>query len=165
MIYLENELLYNAPTKISAEAQSKDFLVPIGKAKVEREGTDVSIVTFQRQVGNALVAAETLEKEGISAEVINLRTIRPLDVDTLVQSLRKTNRMVTVEEGFPQFGVGSEIAALMMEHAFDYLDAPVERITGADVPMPYAKPLEDACMVQPHNIHNAAKRLCLGLKK
>ena len=144
---------------MSVEAQSKDFLVPIGKAKIERAGTDVTIVTFSRQVGVALLAAETLQKEGVSAEVINLRTIRPLDIDTIIKSVQKTNRVVSVEEGYPQFGVGSEISAVIMENAFDYLDAPIERICGADVPMPYAKNLEDNAMVQPHNIVNACKRV------
>eukprot|EP01132_Coremiostelium_polycephalum_P005871 gene5871-7303_t len=159
VVYLESELLYNYKFDLSPESLDKDFLIPIGKAKVEREGTDVTIVSFSRMVSNCLEAAEILAKEGVSAEVINLRTIRPLDVETLVKSLKKTNRMVTVEEGWVQSGVGAEISALMSEHAFDYLDAPVERVAGCDVPMPYAKNLEDSAMVQTHNIVNAVKKV------
>lgn len=157
VVYLESELLYNYKFDLSPESQDKNFLIPIGKAKVEREGTDVTIVSFSRMVSNCLEAAEILAKEGINAEVINLRTIRPLDVETLVKSLKKTNRMVTVEEGWAQSGVGAEISALMSEHAFDYLDAPVVRVCGADVPMPYAKNLEDLAMVQTSNIVSAVR--------
>jgi len=161
VVVLENEILYNTSFELSVEAQSKDFVIPIGKAKVEREGSDLTIVTFQRMVGESLLAAETLEKEeGISAEVINLRSIRPLDIDTIVKSVKKTNRLMSVEEGWPHFGVGGEISAIAMEYLFDYLDAPVERVTGADVPMPYSKPLEALAMVDSSNIVNAAKRVC-----
>lgn len=159
IVFLESELLYNQKFKLSAKAQSPDFVLPIGKAKVEREGKDVTLIAFSRIVGVALEAAEKLKEEGIDAEVINLRTIRPLDVETIINSVKKTNRVVTVEEGWPQSGVGAEITARIVEHAFDFLDAPVERIAGADVPMPYAKVLEDASMVQVHNIVNAAKRV------
>lgn len=164
VVFLESELLYNETHTLSAEAQEKDFVIPIGRAKVEREGTHVTIFGFSRQVGNCLKAAAELEKEGISAEVVNLRTIRPLDAETIVNSVRKTSRAVTVEEGWPQSGIGAEIIALLNEHAFDHLDAPVERVTGADVPMPYAKFIEDNAMVQVHNIVNAAKRACRGAK-
>jgi pyruvate dehydrogenase E1 component beta subunit len=159
VVFLENEILYNETFELSEEAQGKDFLIPIGKAKIEREGNDVTIVTFQRMVGESLKVAAELEKEGISVEVINLRSIRPLDVQTIVDSVKKTNRLVTVEEGWPAFGVGAEITATVVEHAFDYLDAPVERITGADVPMPYSKPLEEEAMVKPRNIINAVRRV------
>jgi len=159
IVFLENEILYNETFDLSEEAQGKDFLIPLGKAKVEREGNDVTIVTFQRMVGESLKVAAELEKEGISVEVVNLRSIRPLDVQTIVDSVKKTNRLVTVEEGWPAFGVGAEITATIVEHAFDYLDAPVERITGADVPMPYSKPLEEEAMVKPRNIINAVKRV------
>jgi pyruvate dehydrogenase E1 component beta subunit len=120
-------------------------VLTIGKAKVEREGKDITIVSHSLGVSQALEAAEKLKKEeGVEAEVINLRSIRPLDIDTIIKSVKKTNRLVTVEGGFPAFGVGSEICAQIMEsEAFDYLDAPVERVTGADVPTPYAKNLED----------------------
>jgi len=160
VVILESELLYNYPVTLSPEAQRDDFLLPIGQAKVERKGSDVTIVTFSRMVHSSLQAAAQLEKEGISAEVINLRTIRPLDIPTIVASISKTHRVVTVEEGWPQSGVGSEIAAVLMEHAFDQLDAPLVRITGADVPVPYAKNIETLSMVQVHNIVNGVKRVC-----
>ncbi|KAM9964661.1 hypothetical protein ACTFIW_004435 [Dictyostelium discoideum] len=159
VVYLESELLYSYKFDLSDQEQDKEYLVPIGKAKVEREGKDVTIVGFSRIVSNCMEAAEILAKEGISAEVINLRTIRPIDAETIVNSLKKTNKLVTVEEGWAQSGIGAEISALMMEHAFDYLDAPIERICGADVPMPYASNLENAAMVQTQNIVNAAKRV------
>jgi len=159
VVFLENEILYNATYPLSIEAQSKEFLIPIGKAKIEREGEHCTIVTFSRMVQVSLDAAAELEKEGISVEVINLRTLRPLDYETIVNSVKKTNRIVSVEEGWAQCGIGAEISAIMMERAFDYLDAPVERITGADVPMPYAKNLEDNAMVQVNNIINAVHRV------
>jgi pyruvate dehydrogenase E1 component beta subunit len=159
VVFLESELCYNYKFTLSPEAQSPDFVLPLGKAKVEREGTDVTIVTFSRLVGQALEAADQLAKEGISAEVINLRTIRPLDMETIVKSLKKTHRIVTAEEGFIQSGVGSEIAARILEDAFDQLDAPIERIAVADVPMPYAKSIEDLAIPQANNIVNACKRV------
>lgn len=159
VVVLENELLYGVPFPMSDEAQSPDFTIPIGKAKIEREGKDVSIITFSKMVGTSLEVAKTLEKEGISVEVINLRTLRPLDRNTIINSVKKTHRVVTVEEGWPQCGIGSEIAAIIMEtDAFDYLDAPVERITGADVPMPYALPLEKLAVPQQEDIITAVKR-------
>ena len=121
---------YGTSFKLSPEAQSKDFLIPIGKAKVERVGTDVTIATFSRSVGTALEAAAALEKEGISAEVLNLRTLRPLDRPALIASVRKTSRLVTVEEGWSVCGIGAELGAVVYEEAFDSLDAPVERVTG-----------------------------------
>ena len=130
---LENELLYGVSYPMSDEAQSKDFVIEIGKAKVEREGTDVTITAFSKMVGFALDAAEKLAAMGVSAEVINLRTLRPLDTATILKSVVKTGRCVTVEEGWPQHGVGAEICALIMESdAFNHLDAPVERVTGAE---------------------------------
>jgi pyruvate dehydrogenase E1 component beta subunit len=159
VVFLEAELLYNQKFTLSPESQSPDFVIPIGKAKVEREGKDVTVLAFSRIVGNCLEAAEKLAGEGINVEVVNLRTIRPLDKETILNSVKKTNRVVTVEEGWPQHGVGAELIALINEHAFDYLDAPVERICGADVPMPYAKNLEDLAMVQTDNIVNAIKRV------
>eukprot|EP00616_Rhizochromulina_sp_CCMP1243_P016232 CAMPEP_0118974366 /NCGR_PEP_ID=MMETSP1173-20130426/11212_1 /TAXON_ID=1034831 /ORGANISM="Rhizochromulina marina cf, Strain CCMP1243" /LENGTH=357 /DNA_ID=CAMNT_0006924085 /DNA_START=53 /DNA_END=1126 /DNA_ORIENTATION=- len=158
VIVLENELLYGTAFPLSDEAQSKDFVVPIGKAKVEREGTDVTIIAFSKMVGSSLEAAEKLAAEGISAEVINLRSLRPLDMNTIVESAKKTHRVVTVEEGWPQHGVGAEICAQMMEtEAFDYLDAPVQRVTGADVPMPYAITLEQIAIPQIDDIYNTVK--------
>lgn len=156
---LENEMLYGTAFPMSDEAQSSDFTIPIGVAKTEKEGTDVSIVTFSKMVGVSLKIAEDLEKEGISCEVINLRTIRPLDRNAVIKTVMKTNRLVTVEEGWPQCGIGAEIAAIVMEsEAFDHLDAPVERITGADVPIPYSIPLEKAALPQEHDIIAAIKR-------
>ncbi|KAJ0973557.1 hypothetical protein J5N97_021516 [Dioscorea zingiberensis] len=145
---------------VSAEALDSSFCLPIGKAKIEREGKDVTITAFSKMVGYALQAAEVLSNEGISAEVINLRSIRPLDRATINSSVRKTNRLVTVEEGFPQHGVGAEICASVVEESFEYLDAPVERISGADVPMPYAANLERMAVPQVDDIARAAKRAC-----
>jgi pyruvate dehydrogenase E1 component beta subunit len=125
-----------------------------------REGTDVTIVAFSRIVGHALLAAEKLAEQGISAEVINLRSIRPLDTETIVSSVRKTNRLVSVEESWPFAGIGSEIAALIMEQAFDYLDAPVVRVCGADVPMPYATNLEKLALPQVDHIVEAVRGVC-----
>ena len=136
-----------------------DFIVPIGKAKIEREGTNVTITAFSRMVGLALQAADTLAEQGISAEVINLRTLRPLDTETIAASVRKTNRLVSVEEGWPVAGMGSEMAALMMEQCFDDLDAPVARVHGVDVPMPYAANLEKLALPQVEDIVNAAKKV------
>ncbi len=158
VVVLEHELLYNESFEMSPESSGADFVTPIGKAKVERAGKDVTIVTFSRGVSLSLAAAAQLEKEGISAEVINLRTIRPLDIATIVESVKKTNRVVTVEEGWYQHGVGAEIAAAMMEHAFDHLDAPVERLSTADVPMPYSPALEELAMLNPAVIVDGVKR-------
>lgn len=159
VVFLENELLYGVSFPVSAEAQDKDFVVPIGKAKIMKEGTDVTIVAFSRMVGYALEVAATLEKEGVSAEVINLRSIRPFDRDAIIQSVKKTNRIVAVEEGWGQHGIGAEIAGILMEtDAFDYLDAPLERVTGTDVPMPYAENLERLCVPQIEDILAAARR-------
>jgi pyruvate dehydrogenase E1 component beta subunit len=157
VIFLENEVLYGQSFEVP---ESEDFTVPIGKAKIVREGTDVTITAFSIMVGKALQAAEKLAEEGISAEVIDLRTLRPLDTETIVTSLKKTNRLVTCEEGWATCGIGSEIAALMMEQAFDYLDAPVGRVAGADVPMPYAANLEAMALPQASNIVEAAKSVC-----
>lgn len=156
---LEHEMIYGTSYPMSDEAQKDDFVIPIGVAKTEREGTDCTIVTFSRMVGTSLECAEILEKEGISVEVINLRTLRPLDRDAVIKSVIKTNRLVTVEEGWPQCGIGSEICGIVMEsEAFDYLDAPVERITAADTPIPYAIPLEKAALPQKEDIIRAVKR-------
>jgi len=164
VVFLESELLYNYTFPLSDEAASKDFVGDIGKAKIMRQGTDVTIVAFSRMVFESLKAAEELAKEGINAEVINLRTIRPLDYQTIIGSVKKTHRIVTVEEGFPQSGVGAEIFAVVNEYAFDSLDAPPERITGADIPMPYAKSIEDLAIPQRAQIINAAKRACFRSK-
>ena len=157
VIFLENELLYGSNFSVPVDP---NFTIPIGKAKVERTGADVTIVTFSIMVGKALEAAEMLSAEGIDAEVINLRTLRPLDTETIVQSVKKTNRLVSVEEGWPFSGIGSEISALMMEQAFDHLDAPVIRVHGEDVPLPYAENLESLALPQPHQILDAVKSVC-----
>jgi len=156
---LESELMYGESFELLPEAESADYVIPIGKAHVQREGSDITIVTFGRGVGLSMAAAEELAGEGVEAEVINLRTIRPMDTETVIKSLAKTGNVVTVEEGYIQSGVGAEICARIMEEGFDYLDAPVERISSADVPMPYSKVLEDYAMVQPFNIVNVVKRV------
>eukprot|EP01117_Protostelium_nocturnum_P003682 TRINITY_DN14964_c0_g1_i1.p1 TRINITY_DN14964_c0_g1~~TRINITY_DN14964_c0_g1_i1.p1 ORF type:complete len:380 (-),score=96.01 TRINITY_DN14964_c0_g1_i1:223-1362(-) len=162
---LESELGYNETYELSIEAQDKDFVIPFGSAKIEREGSDVTLISYGRQVGNCLKVAEQLKEQGIDVEVINLRSIRPLDVNTFVTSVRKTGRAVTVEEGWPQHGVGAEIIAQLNEHAFDYLDAPVERVVGCDVPMPYSKVLEDVAMIHPANIQKAVLKAVGKSKK
>jgi pyruvate dehydrogenase E1 component beta subunit len=156
VVFLENEILYGQSFPVPTD---DDYVVPIGKAKVVREGDDVTITAFSRQVGTALEAAENLAGQGIEAEVIDLRTIRPLDVDTIVESVKKTNRLVSVEEGWPYAGIGAELAATMMEHAFDWLDAPVVRVHGADVPMPYAANLEKLALPQAEQIVAAARQV------
>jgi pyruvate dehydrogenase E1 component beta subunit len=160
VVVLEHELMYGVSFPMSDEAQSSDFVIPFGKAKIEREGTDVTIVSFSKMVGLALEAAEVLSASGISCEVVNLRSIRPLDRDTIINSVKKTGRIVTIETGWPQCGIGSEIAALMMESdAFNWLDAPMERITGADVHMAYAIYLENASLPQIPDVVAAVNRL------
>jgi pyruvate dehydrogenase E1 component beta subunit len=154
IIFLENEILYGHSFPVPTDP---DYLVPIGKAKVVRPGQHVTITAFSRMVEYALVAAETLKGEGIEAEVIDLRSLRPFDVETVVASVKKTNRIVSAEEGWPFAGIGAEIAALVMEQAFDYLDAPVARVAGVDVPMPYAANLEKLALPHAENIVAAAK--------
>ena len=156
VIFLENEILYGQTFDCPTD---EDFILPIGKAKVERVGTDVTIVAFSVMVGVALKAAETLAAQGISAEVINLRTIRPLDIDTIVASVKKTNRVVTVEEGWPTAGIGAEINMQVIEHCFDWLDAPPMRVAGLDVPLPYAANLEKLCLPQPDWVVDAVKKI------
>ena len=157
VVFLENEIMYGHTFDVP---EDPDFVLPIGKAKVERAGSDVTITAFSRMVGVALSAAEELAKEGIRAEVINLRTLRPLDTAAIVASVAKTNRLVAVEEGWAYAGIGAEIAAVMMEQAFDHLDAPVVRVAGADVPMPYAANLEKLALPQVADIVKAAKAVC-----
>jgi pyruvate dehydrogenase E1 component beta subunit len=157
VVFLENEILYGHAFEAPDVA---DFLVPIGKARIAREGGDVTIVSFSIGMVYALKAAEELQREGIEAEVIDLRTIRPMDSAMIVESVKKTGRCVTVEEGWPQSGVGAEISARLMEQAFDYLDAPVARITGKDVPMPYAANLEKLALPNIGEVVAAAKAVC-----
>ncbi|HEV7456189.1 MAG TPA: pyruvate dehydrogenase complex E1 component subunit beta [Roseococcus sp.] len=154
VIFLENEILYGQSFECPTD---DDFILPIGKAKVEREGTDVTIVAFSIMVGMAMQAAEKLAEQGISAEVINLRTLRPLDTETIVNSVKKTNRLVTLEEGWPYAGIGAEVAMQIMEHAFDHLDAPPTRVTGLDLPMPYAANLEKLALPRLEQVVEAAR--------
>ena len=157
VVFLENEILYGQSFPVPDAA---DFVLPLGKAKIERAGSDVTIVAFSIMVSKALQAAEKLAEDGIEAEVINLRTVRPLDTETIITSLQKTNRCVTCEEGWAFSGIGSEIAAVVMEQAFDHLDAPVARVAGKDVPMPYAANLETMALPQVEDIVEAAKAAC-----
>jgi pyruvate dehydrogenase E1 component beta subunit len=157
VVFLENEILYGQSFEVPDDP---DFTVPIGKAKIERPGSDVTITAFSICVGYALEAAEKLAAEGIDAEVINLRSLRPLDTETIVQSVKKTNRLVNIEEGWPTCGIGSEISARIMEEAFDYLDAPVKRVSGEDVPMPYAANLEALALPNADKVVAAAKAVC-----
>jgi pyruvate dehydrogenase E1 component beta subunit len=157
VIFLENEILYGQTFEVP---QLEDFTIPIGKAKIARAGTDVTIVAFSIGMTYALKAADALAKEGIEAEVVDLRTLRPLDSATVVDSVKKTGRCVTVEEGWAQNGVGAEIGARLMEQAFDYLDAPALRVTGKDVPMPYAANLEKLALPSVEDVVKAAKAVC-----
>ena len=161
VIFLENEVMYGQSFDIP---EDDEWVVPIGKAKIVREGSDVTIVAFSIMVGRALAAADTLAEQGISAEVIDLRTIRPLDSETIIASVRKTSRLVTCEEGFPFAGLGSEIAMQVMEQAFDWLDAPIARVTGKDVPMPYAANLEKLALPQIEDIVATVQATCDGFR-
>jgi pyruvate dehydrogenase E1 component beta subunit len=157
VIFLENEMLYGHSGEVP---KLDDYVIPIGKARVVRTGSHVTIVSWSNGMTYALKAADELAKEGIEAEVIDLRTLRPMDTDTIIASVKKTGRAVTVEEGWQQNGVGAEIAARIMEHAFDYLDAPVTRVSGKDVPMPYAANLEKLALPSAAEVVEAAKAVC-----
>jgi len=157
VIFLENEMLYGHSGEVP---KLDDHVIPIGKARIVRSGGHVTLVSWSNGMSYALKAAEELAKEGIEAEVIDLRTLRPMDTDTIVASVKKTGRAVTVEEGWQQNGVGAEIAARIMEHAFDYLDAPVARVSGKDVPMPYAANLEKLALPSVAEVVAAAKAVC-----
>jgi len=156
VVFLENEILYGRSFEVP---DMEDFTVPIGKARIAREGSDLTIVSFGIGMTYALEAAERLASEGINAEVIDLRTIRPMDTDAILNSVRKTNRLITVEEGFPQGSVGNYITSVVMEQAFDYLDAPVLNLCGKDVPMPYAANLEKLALVTTDEVVEAAKKV------
>jgi pyruvate dehydrogenase E1 component beta subunit len=156
VIVLENEILYGQSFDCPTDP---DFVLPIGRAKVERVGRHVTIVAFSIMVGVALKAAEVLAEQGIEAEVINLRSLRPLDTATIVQSVKKTSRIVTVEEGWPFAGIGAEVNMQILEHAFDWLDAPPVRVHGADVPLPYAANLEKLALPQPEWVVDAVRRI------
>ena len=156
VIFLENEILYGQTFDCPVD---EDFIVPIGKAKIERTGSQVTIVAFSIMVGVAMKAAEALAEQGIDAEVINLRSLRPLDTETIVASVKKTSRLVTVEEGWPFAGIGAEIVMQIIEHAFDWLDAPPVRVHGVDVPLPYAANLEKLALPQPAWVVDAVKKI------
>ena len=157
VVFLENELLYGVSFEVP---ELDDFVLPIGKARVVREGKDVTLVSYSIGVGLALQAAETLAGEGIEAEVIDLRTLRPLDKQAVLTSLKKTNRMVVVEEGWPTCSIASEIIAICMTEGFDDLDAPVMRVTDVDVPLPYAANLEKLALIKADDVVAAAKAVC-----
>ena len=161
VIFLENEVMYGQSFDVPDD---DDWLVQIGKANIVRSGTDVTITAFSIMVGRALQAADLLAEQGISAEVIDLRTIRPLDCDTIIGSVKKTSRLISCEEGFPFAGIGSEIAMQVMEQAFDWLDAPIARITGKDMPMPYAENLEKLALPQVEDIVATAQAVCDGFR-
>jgi pyruvate dehydrogenase E1 component beta subunit len=156
VVFLEHELVYG---ESFAVPDDPDFLVPIGKARIARPGTQVTVTAFSRMVKLALQAAEELEKSGISAEIIDLRSLRPFDIETVIASVKKTNRIVAVEEGWPFAGIGAEIAAMVMEQCFDWLDAPLKRVAGKDVPLPYAANLEHLAVPQVEDIVAAAREV------
>jgi pyruvate dehydrogenase E1 component beta subunit len=157
-VFLENEILYGQSFEVP---KLDDFVIPIGKARIARGGRDVTIVSFSRGMAYALDAAKHLAEQGIEAEVIDLRTLRPLDIETVLASVRKTNRIVTVEEGWPVCSIASEIAARVTAEAFDYLDAPPLAVTGVDVPMPYAANLEKLALPSVEHVVEAVKSVCL----
>lgn len=159
VIVLENEILYGEAFPVDDKVLDKDFTVPIGKAKVMKQGSDISLIGFGKMVGYCLKAAEILEREGIDAEVINLRSLKPIDREAIAASVRKTHQVVSVEEGWPQHGVGSEIISIAVEDCFDDLDAPPERITGVEVPMPYAEHLEAAALPKIEDVVRVVKRM------
>jgi pyruvate dehydrogenase E1 component beta subunit len=157
VVFLENELVYGRSFEVP---DVDEWVLPIGKARVVREGADVTIVAYSIAVGLALEAAEDLAGEGIDAEVIDLRTLRPLDKEAILTSLAKTNRLIIAEEGWPTCSIASEVMAICMEEGFDYLDAPVLRVTDEDVPLPYAANLEKAALIDTSRIVAAAKKVC-----
>lgn len=162
VVFLENEILYGESFEVDPAVMDKDFLLPIGRAKIQREGTDLSIVTAGKMVGYALQAAEELAKDGVSVEVVNLRSVKPLDREAIAKSVRKTHRLITLEEGWPQHGLGAELISVAIEECFDDLDAPPERIAGVEIPMPYATPLEAAALPHPEDVVRVARRM-LGI--
>ncbi|KAI0975852.1 pyruvate dehydrogenase E1 component beta subunit [Xylaria arbuscula] len=160
VVFLENELMYGVSFPMSEAAQKDDFVIPFGKAKIERQGKDLTLVSLSRTVGQCMVAAENLKKKyGVEAEVINLRSVKPLDVESIIKSVKKTGHLISVESGFPFAGMGAEILATTMEYGFDYLDAPAQRITGAEVPTPYAQGLEQLSFPTEQLIEDYAAKL------
>ena len=165
VVFLENELMYSRKFEVEDNFADPNLVEPIGKARIMREGNHVTLVSFSRMVGECLIAAEELAKEGVECEVINLRTIKPLDREAIIKSVMKTGRLVAVEDGYPTSGVTAEILAVVMESpAFDFLDAPAQRVTGWDIPLPYAKNLETAALPQVANIVRAAKNTLDGFR-
>jgi pyruvate dehydrogenase E1 component beta subunit len=159
-VFIEHETLYGARGEVP---ENGEVVLGFGEAAIRREGDDVTVIGILRMAETAEKAAKTLANEhGVEAEVIDPRTLRPLDLDTILESVRKTNRVVVVEEGWPHGGVGANLAALIQEQAFDYLDAPIERVTGADVPMPYAKRLEQAAIPHTEHVVSAALQTLEG---
>jgi len=156
VVFLENEILYGQTFDCPVD---EDFVLPIGRAKIERAGEHVTIVAYSIMVGVALKAAQVLAEQGVEAEVINLRSLRPLDIGTVVESVKKTSRLVTVEEGWPYAGIGAEISMQVIEHAFDWLDAPPVRVAGLDVPLPYAANLEKLALPQPNWVVDAVRKI------
>ena len=157
VLFLEHELLYNLKGEIPAEGV--EYTVPLDRGDIKREGQHVTIISFSRMLQVALQAAEDLAKEGIEAEVIDLRSVRPIDIDLLLDSVKKTNRVVIAEEGWKYYGTGQGLAALIYEYGFDYLDAPIQHVHGADVPMPYSKPLERLAIPKKDDIIKAAQAI------
>jgi pyruvate dehydrogenase E1 component beta subunit len=155
VVFIEHALLY----RVRGEVPEGEHLVPLGKAEVKREGKDVTLVAYSRMTLVALEAADRLSQEGIEVEVVDLRTLRPLDMETVLASVRKTNRAVTVEEAWRSYGIGAEIASRIQEEAFDYLDAPIHRVSGIEVPLPYAKNLEQAAIPDAQRVMKAVKEL------
>src|SRR5579883_504350 len=157
VIFIEHELLYNIKGEVPDEGV--EYTVPLDRADIKREGRDITIITFSRMLHVVLQAAEDLAKEGIEAEVIDLRSIRPIDIDLIIDSVKKTNRVVIAEEGWKYYGTGQGLAALIYEHAFDYMDAPIQHVNSADVPMPYSKPLERAALPAKNDVIEAVKSI------
>ena len=160
VLFIEHELLYNVKGEVPDEGV--EYSVPLNRGEVKREGRHVSIITFSRMLHICMQAAEDLAKEGIDAEVVDLRSIRPIDIDLITDSVKKTNRIVIAEEGWKYYGTGQGLAALIYEHAFDYMDAPIQHVTGADVPMPYSKVLEHAALPKKSDIVDAVKAIVPG---
>lgn len=157
VLFIEHELLYNVKGEVPDEGV--EYTVPLNRGEIKREGSDITIITLSRMLHVCMQAAEDLAKEGIDAEVIDLRSVRPIDIDLLVDSVKKTNRVVIAEEGWKYFGTGQGLAALIYEYAFDYLDAPIQHVNGADVPMPYSKPLERAALPTKSDVVKAAQAI------
>lgn len=157
VLFFEHELLYNVKGEIPDEGE--EYTVPLDRGEVKREGRHVTIISFSRMIHVCLQAAEDLAKEGIEAEVIDLRSVRPIDIDLILDSVKKTNRVVVAEEGWKYYGTGQGLSALIYEHGFDYLDAPIQHIAGADVPMPYSKPLERLAIPRKDDVINAARNI------